>query len=281
MLTLRSTYRIRPWQRARWWSLVLGVACSGAALLARAEPNAPWYQRPVLAVAVQLAASANAAQRIVHDWWSTAESRELARLHDELASARAALAIAEHERDASRALVRSQQLFSSTTPPLLGAHVVLHSLQSTYKMLLIDRGRDDGVHAGMIAVANGALVGRVERVAAHSASVLLLTDPAHAVDVLVQRSQTRGIVEGRGDAAGFARVLGVSRLAYLPDGADVIEGDVLLTSGLDGRYPAAIPVGDVRRVLRGADQHIATVDVAPFINWHAVQDVVLVEAVAP
>ncbi len=106
---------------------------------------------------------------------------------------------------------------------------------------------------------------------------MLLTDPNHAVDVLVQRSRVRGIMLGTGgDDLRLRSGSTIGRLEYVRGVVDVVVGDVLVTSGLDGRYPAGIPVGELTKVRRTTEGTLDYAEVVPFVDWNAIQLVSLV-----
>ncbi len=86
--------------------------------------------------------------------------------------------------------------------------------------------------------------------------MILITDPEHAVPVQIQRNGLRTIAVGAGDTASLA-------LPYLPANADVKSGDLLLTSGLGGVFPAGYPVARVTEVHRDAVQPLAQVRATP------------------
>ncbi len=103
---------------------------------------------------------------------------------------------------------------------------------------LLDEGSARGVRSGTALIDAGGVFGQVIESAPLHATVMLLSDPAHAVPVQVQRSGVRTIAYGTGE---------VDRLLVpnIPQSADIVEGDLLITSGLGGRFPAGLPVGTV------------------------------------
>src|SRR6185437_7776929 len=113
------------------------------------------------------------------------------------------------------------------------------------------------------------VIGQTTHVGEFSAEVLLITDPESAIPVLVERTGLRTIAVGAGDSASLA-------LPYLPGNADIKSGDLLLTSGLGGVFPAGYPVAKVTEVHRDAVQPLAQVLAAPFANVDTDRQVVLV-----
>jgi rod shape-determining protein MreC len=130
------------------------------------------------------------------------------------------------------------------------------ALDAFRERVLVDRGARDGVFVGQAVVDSGGVFGQVARVGQLTAEVILLSDPTHAVPVQVNRNGLRTIAVGTGD-------VGRLKLPYLPTSADVVVGDLLVTSGLGGGFPAGYPVGTVSEVKRDPAQSLADVDVKP------------------
>ena len=118
-------------------------------------------------------------------------------------------------------------------------------LDPVRQRLVLAAGTRDGVHVGQAVIDAGGLMGQVIATTGNSATVLLLTDPDHAVPVTVARNGVRLIVYGRGDKL---------ELRDIPLSAGVEVGDEIVTSGLGGRFPAGFPVGSIT-ALRPDDTH--------------------------
>lgn len=118
-------------------------------------------------------------------------------------------------------------------------------LDPVKQRLVLDAGSRDGVHVGQAVIDAGGLMGQVTSTTGGTSTVLLLTDPDHAVPVTVARNGVRLIVYGRGDSL---------QLRDIPLSAGVEVGDEIVTSGLGGRFPPGFPVGTVT-ALRPDDTH--------------------------
>ncbi len=129
-------------------------------------------------------------------------------------------------------------------------------LDAFRERVLVDRGAQDGVFVGQAVLDSGGVFGQVARVGQLTAEVILLSDATHAVPVQINRNGLRTIAVGTGDMRRL-------KLPYLPTSADVIVGDLLVTSGLGGGFPAGYPVGTVAEVKRDPAQSLADVDVKP------------------
>ena len=112
-------------------------------------------------------------------------------------------------------------------------------LDPTRQRLILDAGSNQGVHVGQVVIDAGGVLGQVIETKPRTSTVLLLTDPDHALPVEVVRTGMRAIVYGRGDHMSVANV---------PRSADLKVGDVLQTSGLGGRFPPGFPVGTIGKL---------------------------------
>src|SRR5271156_3870191 len=129
-------------------------------------------------------------------------------------------------------------------------------LDAFRERVLVDKGASDGVYVGQAVLDSGGVFGQVARVGQLTSEVILVSDPAHAIPVQINRTGLRTIAVGTGDLSRL-------KLPYLPTSADVTVGDLLVTSGLGGGFPAGYPVGTVAEVKRDPAQSLADVDVKP------------------
>jgi len=129
-------------------------------------------------------------------------------------------------------------------------------LDAFRERVLVDKGAQDGVFVGQAVLDAGGVFGQVARVGQLTAEVILVSDATHAIPVQINRNGLRTIAVGTGDMARL-------KLPYLPTSADIVAGDLLVTSGLGGGFPAGYPVGTVAEVKRDSAQSLADVDVKP------------------
>jgi rod shape-determining protein MreC len=122
--------------------------------------------------------------------------------------------------------------------------------------VLVDKGARDGVFVGQAVLDAGGVFGQVARVGELTSEVILVSDGTHAIPVQVNRNGLRTIAVGTGDMTRL-------KLPYLSTSADVIAGDLLVTSGLGGGFPAGYPVGTITEVKRDPSQSLAEVEVRP------------------
>jgi rod shape-determining protein MreC len=114
--------------------------------------------------------------------------------------------------------------------------------QNPYRQLIeINRGSSDGVEIGHAVIDDFGIMGQVVHVNPQSASIILISDPEHAIPVQFIRSGTRSVAFGRGSTRQL-------ELRYLPATADIMVDDELVTSGLGGRFPPDYPVARVTAI---------------------------------
>jgi rod shape-determining protein MreC len=127
------------------------------------------------------------------------------------------------------------------------AEVVGLDASAWFQTITINRGTSRGVALNAPVIASGGLVGRVISVGPDVAQVQLLTDRDCSVGALLARTRARGVVAGSGEQASPTGLT----LNYVSNLEDVVEGDWILTSGMDGIYPKGIAIGRVASVRNG------------------------------
>jgi rod shape-determining protein MreC len=145
---------------------------------------------------------------------------------------------------------------AGVTDRFLIGDVMNVDLDAFRERVLVDKGASDGVYVGQAVLDSGGVFGQVARVGELTSEVILVSDAAHAIPVQINRTGLRTIAVGSGD-------MSLLKLPYLPTSADIIAGDLLVTSGLGGGFPAGYPVGTVADVKRDPAQSLADVDVKP------------------
>jgi rod shape-determining protein MreC len=167
---------------------------------------------------------------------------------------------------------RLRELLDSTArvgSRALVAEILAVDLDPYRQRFDLNRGLVDGVYVGQALIDAEGVVGQVVRVGPLTSEAVLITDPDHAVPVTVNRTLVRTIAVGTGDS-------GRLRLPYLTNNADVVEGDLLISSGLGGVFPSGYPVGRVLEVQRRPDQAFAEIIAAPVSALDRDREVLLV-----
>lgn len=134
----------------------------------------------------------------------------------------------------------------------------------------IDRGSDSGVKEGMALLDADGVIGQVTLASLGTAEAILITDPGHAIPVEINRNGVRTVALGTGASDRL-------ELPFLPNSADIQEGDLLVTSGLGGRFPRGYPVATVTQVTRDPGQAFASIIATPVAKLDRIHEVLLVD----
>ncbi|NMP31939.1 rod shape-determining protein MreC [Thalassotalea sp. M1531] len=159
------------------------------------------------------------------------------------------LEIVKKENERLRSLLASP--LRSDTKKMVAEILSVDSDPYTHQ-LVINRGANDGVYEGQAVIDEQGIVGQILHVGTTSSRVILITDVTHAVPVRVSRNGTRLVANGAG------RIERLSH-AHVPHSADVQSGDLLVTSGLGGKYPEGYPVSQVILVRKDESRPFAQV----------------------
>lgn len=126
---------------------------------------------------------------------------------------------------------------------VIGAEVISNGKDPLSERLIIGKGSQDGLKVGDAVIDQSGLIGLLTQVHTQSAEIGLISGGQSIVPIAVSRTGERNLAYGNGNGLD---------LRYFPTGSDLKPGDVLLTSGLDGTYPAGIPVATVSKVVRAS-----------------------------
>ncbi|HEY7954989.1 MAG TPA: rod shape-determining protein MreC [Polyangia bacterium] len=203
-------------------------------------------------------------------------SDENARLRDENAKLRTELSRFEqaaHHNTELEALLALRKDLSSQT---VAARVVGAVVSSQFRVVRIrlDRGELE-VKPGMPVLASGGVVGRIERVYGPYSDVLLASDPKSAIDVVVPRTGSRGVLKGIPGSTRYR-----SRIDYLLRKDEVAAGDQVVTSGIGG-FPRDLPVGKIVEVTRRNFGLYQDAEVEPAVELGKLRQVLVVLAPPP
>lgn len=135
--------------------------------------------------------------------------------------------------------------------------------------VIINKGANEKAYVGQTVLDAEGLMGQVVQVGALTSRVLLITDVSHGVPVYVNRNGVRAVAVGSGE-------LDKLKLLHVPDTADILEGDLLVSSGLGGRFPKGYPVGVVASVRHDPGQPFAVVEARPMAHLDRSRHVLLV-----
>jgi rod shape-determining protein MreC len=178
-----------------------------------------------------------------------------------------------HEERALAARTRQLQLLmdlkGTMSLPTIAADVIAGNPNGGLLTVTVDRGSEDGVQTDMAVISAAGIVGRVVgRPAAHAARVQLLIDPAAAAGAVIERSRVGGMVVGVDTDPPL-------QLQLVSNMADVVPGDTVVTSGLDGVYPRGFPIGRVERSEQGNGLY-RLIAVRPAVDFASLGEVLIV-----
>jgi len=261
--------------------LTSGVLLLVSLLLFSVSTRSPAYRDPI----GHLVLDALAPFQVVFSWigrsvgrvWTgyvdlVDARRDNQRMHERVATLESELLrLGELERENARLaeLLSFRARFEGT---VYGARVIAREPGPLAMTLTIDRGERDHVHRGMAVLAPQGVVGQIAEASHTAARVVLLTDHNSGIDAIVQRSRARGIVQGGTDGSCY--------MNYLNRDADVVVGDRVLTSGLDGIFPKGVMIGEVVDVSRRHRGLLQAAVVRPSVALDRLEEVLVVDATA-
>lgn len=205
------------------------------------------------------------------EFWSTRERllEENERLRSELLILNAKaqrLASLRAENMRLRELMNSASLRRES---IVVSEVIGVSPDPTQHQIIIDKGVERKVYVGQPVIDANGLVGQVIEVAHGHSRVMMVTDSAHALSVQVNRNGVRAVAEGSG-------LIDLLELSHVAATTDIAVGDLLVTSGLGGRFPPGYPVAQVVEVTIDPGQPFATVNARPLAQLDRSRHVLLV-----
>lgn len=194
-----------------------------------------------------------------------AENAELRAQHLDDSRGLQRMAALEAENARLRALLGSA---GTVAAEALVASIYAVDMDPFRHRIAVDKGSAEGVYAGQPMIDDLGVVGQVDKVSQVSAEALLITDPDHAIPVVVNRNGVRSVALGTGEIDRL-------ELPFLPNSTDIREGDLLVTSGLGGTFPAGYPVAVVARVARDPGRPFAHIIARPTAALDRVREVLL------
>jgi rod shape-determining protein MreC len=148
---------------------------------------------------------------------------------------------------------------------------IMHAARDPFsRRVIIDKGLRQNIQPGQAVIDERGVIGQVVRSFPLSAEVLLLTDKWQAIPVQVQRNGLRTVLAGAGSS--------LLEMRFLAANADIQVGDILLTSGLDGIYPAGLPVARVIKIEHGSGDAFGRVFCTPLAGVEQHDTVLVLDA---
>ncbi|MEO6972632.1 MAG: rod shape-determining protein MreC [Rhodoferax sp.] len=159
--------------------------------------------------------------------------------------------------------------------PAQAAEVLYDAADPYSRKIIIDKGTAQGIVAGSPVIDESGVLGQVTRVSPLLSEVTLVIDRDQAIPVLNTRTGVRGVAFGDPVSQG-----GMLDLRFMPASTDVVQGDLLTTSGVDGVYPPGLPVAKVTKVERRADATFVRIYCTPEALVNATRHVMVLAPVS-
>lgn len=168
--------------------------------------------------------------------------------------------------------VRLRALLNSTAllrDDVLVAELIGVSPDPVRHQLVLNKGESDGVFVGQPLIDAHGLMGQIVEVSRYTSRALLITDATHSIPVQINRNGVRAIAEGTG-------ALGMLEIHHVSATTDIERGDLLVSSGLGGRFPVGYPVAVVNEIERDPGQPFARIHAVPTATLDRSRHVLLV-----
>jgi rod shape-determining protein MreC len=153
------------------------------------------------------------------------------------------------------------------------ASVISRDVSPFMHYVIINKGSDEGLRKGMPVITNQGLVGSIAAVTAGAARVQLINDPGSSIDVILEQSGEEAVLNGQ--------ITGEIQLDMIRQDASIQPGDLVLTSGLGGNYPANIVIGQVVTVRNEASELFQTASVQPAADFSQLEIVLIITNFQP
>ena len=245
---------------------------------------------PLANVANVIASPFRSAYTAVADWFNdkqsyyqdnTALKEENATLKKQLAETEAASRQAEKdsaENERLKQLLGRQSQRPDLTSDLQAAMITEHTVTNWTSSLTIDKGTRHGLEVNDCVISEtGAFVGLISEVGTNWATILTLVDTDTSLGAQVFRSGDLGLAQGNFSLMGENRL----RLEYLPADCSLLGGDLVVTSGLGGYYPAGLVIGSVTEVQQDDSGATSYAILAPAADFNALEEVFVIRSFDP
>ncbi len=165
-----------------------------------------------------------------------------------------------------RSLLKSSRKLSDQ---ILIAETITVDLDPYKRQIVINKGQRSGIYAGQPILDAYGIMGQIIHPGGPSSTAILITDPSHAIPVQNNRNGLRTVLYGTGSA-------NLLEVQNLPNNADIKVGDLLITSGLGGRFPEGYPVAVVKKIKRDPGQPFAQIIAEASAHLEQSREVLLV-----
>lgn len=148
------------------------------------------------------------------------------------------------------------------------AGVTGYHMDGWSRSVTINKGVLDDIRKDRAVITPDGVAGRTIETNAHTARVLLTTDPRSNIDVLIQRTRVQGVAEGNG---------GGITLKYIRQYDDAAIGDIIVTSGISGLFPKGLIIGEIVKIEKGKDNFFKHIEIRPGVDFKRLEEVLVVQ----
>src|SRR5919197_2773980 len=188
-------------------------------------------------------------------------------LKRQLADAQVALQAQRALADRSRGLEKLLEMRDRSDLRMTAAEIIGAAATPDFRTLTIDKGTRDGLRPDMSVIAPAGVVGRIVMPSARAAKVQLLLDRNAAAGAIIERSRAQGVVVGTGEDR--------LRMENVSEASDIVVGDVVVTSGIEGIYPKGFIIGRVDAVEKNGPSY-RSITVKPAVDFSSLEEVLVV-----
>ena len=193
-------------------------------------------------------------------------------LKRQLADAQVALQAQRALADRSRGLEQLLEMRDRSDLRMAAAEIIGAAATPDFRTLTIDKGTRDGLRPDMAVIAPAGVVGRIVMPSARAAKVQLLIDRNAAAGAIIERSRAQGVVVGSGEDR--------LRMENVSEASDIVVGDVVVTSGIEGIYPKGFIIGRVDTVEKNGPSY-RNITVKPAVDFASLEEVLVVVTPTP
>jgi rod shape-determining protein MreC len=193
-------------------------------------------------------------------------------LKRQLADAQVALQAQRALADRSRGLEKLLEMRDRSDLRMTAAEIIGAAATPDFLTLTIDKGTRDGLRPDMSVIAPGGVVGRIVMPSARAAKVQLLLDRNAAAGAIIERSRAQGVAVGTGEDR--------LRMENVSEASDIVVGDIVVTSGIEGIYPKGFIIGRVDTVEKNGPAY-RSITVKPAVDFSTLEEVLVVLTPTP
>ena len=177
------------------------------------------------------------------------------------------LATLEQENTRLREMLSSAKYFEKER--ILIGELLSVDLDPYQQRIVVNKGTRDGVYEGQPLLGARGIIGQIEKAGPFNSVALLISDPNHALLGVIARSGQRSLVVGTGNIQQL-------ELLHLTSTADIQIGDLVITSGLDDRYPSDYPVAEITSIKQVSGDPFVKIEAKPLVDLNSIREVLLI-----